>query len=185
MKTNEIVLTLLLSLSACDALHDGDGKGEPLLTVRGQITPAPDLPPITENIRLAIAWSQPLQPMSSDGPPPIGGAPPPAIDPGYCSGSQSVAITSQELEYQASFPINFTFDITSPPPAAVLVDDPVQGKGAWGVVMAYADGNGNGKLDACPSGQPCADRILGATTWARPASSSSTPSGGFRVRSSR
>jgi hypothetical protein len=78
---------------------------------------------------------------------------------------------AQELEVHATFPVNFTLDITTLPPKAIMGHnvDPSKPAAAGGVtgyalgtLVVYEDTNGNGKLDLLPEdAQTSADRVLG------------------------
>jgi hypothetical protein len=75
-------------------------------------------------------------------------------------------IVTQDVVYQGTFPVNYVFDVIDPPPPQTLVDLSEEGgpkKGALGVLLAYEDLNGNGKLDVIPAAGAPIDRVLGAS----------------------
>lgn len=163
MKTNSFIksgLTLgLLLAAACGGPepveHRNPDSKDPVtegesLTLEGQLNPAHDVS-IAVPVRLALAW----YPMLGEGN--EGGAM-----------TQPRSITTSEVSYEASFPANFRFHASQPPPAEALV--PVgQGstaKAALGILLAYQDMNGNGKLDTIPASGSPIDRVLGSSfSW--------------------
>ncbi|MBL8918936.1 MAG: hypothetical protein JNJ54_08775 [Myxococcaceae bacterium] len=116
-------------------------RGEPLFTVRGQLV-TPSAAP-TAPIRLAIAWY-----------------------PDETSSTAPRAIVTQEVVYEGSFPLNYTFSFFTVPPPGVLTEyrdgDEVT-RAAFGVLLAYQDVDGNGQLDAIPAGGRAVDRVLGTS----------------------
>lgn len=134
-------LVLLLLLSCSPGAVGPRYRGQPLFTVKGQVVtsgPAPSTP-----IRLALAWY-----------------------PDEQSTSAPRAIVTQDIAYEGSFPLNYSFSFFSIPPPGVLIDYP-DGDGvtraAFGVLMAYEDVNGNGQLDSIPMGGSAVDRVLGTS----------------------
>ena len=72
-------------------------------------------------------------------------------------------ITSN-IQYQGNFPVDFTFTLTGAPPAAALFDlSKTGGTGhlAYGILIAFRDGNGNGTFDANSAGTSNGDVIAG------------------------
>lgn len=133
---------VILLVTACTPGAVGPSyRGEPLFTVKGQLVtsgPAPTAP-----IRLAVAWYP-----SEDAP------------------TAPRALVTQDVEYQGSFPLNYTFSFFEPPPDGVLAETVTNGvtaRTAFGVLMAYEDTNGNGRLDSIPKGGSAVDRVLGTS----------------------
>lgn len=131
-----------MSLLACAPGAVGPSfRGAPLFTVSGQlITRA--APPTTP-IRLAVAWYP-----SEDGP------------------SAPRAIVTQDVEYTGSFPLNYAFSFFTVPPEGVLTDyrDGAEvTRAAFGVLLAYEDVNGNGRLDSIAQGGSPIDHVLGTS----------------------
>ncbi len=117
-------------------------KGVPLATLHGQLTPAPGVT-IDGPVRLAVAWFA-----------------------GVASGGFPTATVTQDVIYQGTFPINYTLDLTQPPPADALSIDPKTGtRGALGVLVVYQDLNNDGALTTIPVGKSPIDRILGSTSF--------------------
>lgn len=116
-------------------------RGEPLFTVKGQLVTPRAAP--TSPIRLAIAWY-----------------------PDETSSTAPRAIVTQEVIYEGSFPLNYTFSFFTVPPPGVLTEyrdgDEVT-RAAFGVLLAYQDVNGNGQLDPISAGGRAVDRVLGTS----------------------
>lgn len=116
-------------------------RGEPLFTVSGQLVtsgPAPTTP-----IRLAVAWY-----------------------PDEQTSTAPKSIVTQDVEYQGSFPLNYAFSFFTVPEAGALheyLDRDQVVRAAFGVLLAYEDGNGNGKLDPITKGGARVDRVLGSS----------------------
>ncbi len=73
------------------------------------------------------------------------------------------AIVTEDVEYQGSFPLDYSFSLYGPPPDAALNASTVAGatfRAAWGVLIAYEDLNGDGQLDLIPDGGSPIDLIL-------------------------
>lgn len=78
--------------------------------------------------------------------------------------SKAGGIVTQDVTFEGSFPLAFTFEIAGPPPEAALFDLSQQGGSghlAYGVLIAYEDANGNAKLDTIPKGGAPVDNIVG------------------------
>ncbi|MCA2981396.1 MAG: hypothetical protein INH37_24245, partial [Myxococcaceae bacterium] len=116
-------------------------RGEALFTVKGQLV-TPGAPP-TAPIRLAVAWY-----------------------PDEAGRSAPRAIVAQEVAYEGRFPLDYGFGFFSAPPPGVLVEyrdgDDVT-RAAFGVLLAYVDGDGDGQLGAIPAGARPVDRVLGTS----------------------
>jgi hypothetical protein len=84
---------------------------------------------------------------------------------GTAPGTPAAAVLTQaNLSYQGNFPLEFSFSLDGPPPAAALFDlSTTGGSGhiAYGVLIAFRDLNHNGALDSfAASGTPI-DQIAG------------------------
>lgn len=131
------------ALLGCSPVTNGTYQGEPLATVRGQLTSATN---VTGPIRLALGWYANLDPKSPAAP---------------------KAIITEEVQYQGTFPLNYTFHIYAPPPSNALTLPPTKNpsttKVAVGILIAYQDDNGNGTLDTIPPGGKPIDTVLGTS----------------------
>ena len=153
-------LALLSGMTAgCEGLADRTTVGPPLVTVHGTIGLAPGTT-VEGELRLALAWYPGLLTFA-------GGADINSPDPmPACDFSIALQTEAQGVSYRPNFPINYTFDITAPPPKSVQTNpDPSFSpiNTAIGAVVAYEDRNRNGILDRC-KGATCPDRILGASS---------------------
>ncbi|MFZ5446134.1 MAG: hypothetical protein ACOZQL_39470 [Myxococcota bacterium] len=146
MKTlrSTLLTAALTVLAACQQPATGPKyQGEPLFSVKGEMSltgagTAPSGP-----IRLAIGWY-----------------------PDDRSSSAPRALVTQEVQYQGSFPLNYTFSFYGVPPAGALSDYGANGvttRAAFGVLLAYEDLNGNGELDSIAPGGSPVDRVLGSS----------------------
>lgn len=145
------LLALLVSTAACDAPVDPSYEGEPLVTLEGQMTVSPALN-FDKPVRLALAWY-----------PALGNTDPAAEVPF----SNPSGIVTEDVVYKTSFPINYSFHLYRPPPESALValpqEDGYRGKGAVGILLAYQDGNDNGRLDIIKATGLPVDRVIGAS----------------------
>jgi hypothetical protein len=141
---NTLLAAAMTALAACQGPATGpQNQGEALFTVKGQMllgggTTAPSAP-----IRLAVAWY-----------------------PDNSSSSAPRALVTQDVQYQGTFPLNYTFSFFGVPPASALsayTDNGVTTRAAFGVLMAYEDRNGNGQLDGIAAGGSAIDRVLGSS----------------------
>jgi hypothetical protein len=86
---------------------------------------------------------------------------------GTAPGTPAAAVLTQEhLSFQGNFPVDFSFALEGPPPAAALFDlAQTGGKGhiAYGVLVAFRDLNGNGKLDAFAENAAPVDQVVGVS----------------------
>ncbi len=151
--TRSFLALSLFTLSAC-----GGGSHEPkpppaeepgALTLRGQLT-APDSAAPDSPVRLALAWY-----------------------PTLLSGPMTMprGILAQDVAYSGSLPRDYAFTLPDAPPSEALVQlgDGMVGKGSVGVLLAYADRNGNNTLDTIPAEGTPVDRVLGASlAWTQP-----------------
>lgn len=141
-----LLLALFLAVCGCGSTVDTGYPGEPLVTLEGQMTLAPGIS-ISGPVRLALIWY-----------------------PGWAFGldlgahrPDSKAVVAEDIPYEGSFPANFRFHVYRPPP-----DEARSGQGegstfASGILIAYQDKNGNGKLDTIPATGSPVDRLLGST----------------------
>jgi hypothetical protein len=148
MRTKLLFLssTLVSAVAAaplgCGSLDGHTGTRGTLATVEGSLVD-PSNYGVNNDVRVAVVWRNLAGESSSGG-------------VGY-----SVSV---DLPVQPVFPSSFVVQIDEAPPAAALytapgIDVPV----AQGVVVAYEDVNGDGKLDLVPSNAGAfVDRIVGA-----------------------
>ncbi|WP_224247395.1 hypothetical protein [Hyalangium gracile] len=115
-----------------------DYRGEPLVTLEGQLLLA-DRVQVDEPVRLALVWYKSR------------------TDP-----SQPREIVTEDIAYEPSFPIDFTFHLYAPPPPEALTES-AAGRFGQAILVAYRDGNHNGRLDPIPAGEVPQDEVLGAT----------------------
>jgi hypothetical protein len=144
-----LLLSLLLAFTGCgEAIVGPSHEGTPLVTLEGQMTPTPDAH-ITGQVRLALVW-YPQWMASEDASGGMGA-------PG--------AVVTEDIIYQGSFPVNYRFHIYRPPPAEALapLGGGLQGRGAFGILMAYQDRNGNAKLDTISEKGTPVDQVIGAS----------------------
>ncbi len=133
---------LWLALAACGPGAVGPSfRGAPLFTVAGQLETSGAAP--TTPIRLAVAWY-----------------------PDEQTSTAPKAIVTQDIEYQGTFPLNYSFSFFTVPEAAALhdyLDHDQTVRAAFGVLLAYEDVNGNGQLDPITKGGSRVDRVLGSS----------------------
>ncbi|REG23563.1 hypothetical protein ATI61_11631 [Archangium gephyra] len=115
-----------------------DYRGEPLVTLQGQLRLAQHIQ-VDEPVRLALVWYKS------------------STDP-----SQPRDIVTEDIAYEPSFPIEFTFHLYAPPPPEALTENEA-GRFGHAILVAYRDDNHNGKLDPIPAGGVPQDKVLGAT----------------------
>jgi hypothetical protein len=133
-----LVSTIAAAPLGCGSLDGHTGTPGTLATVQGGLLdPSGYGVPHDNDVRVAVVWRN------------LGGS-------GYT--------VSEDLPVQPVFPSSFAVQLDGPPPAAALgvqpgLDVPI----GVGVVVAYEDLNGNGKLDLVPSDAGAfIDRIAGA-----------------------
>ncbi|MFY0571158.1 hypothetical protein ACN28E_46020 [Archangium lansingense] len=143
-----LLLSLLLTLVGCGGVVGPDHEGQPLVTLEGQMNPTPDAR-IEGQVRLALVWYPQWMASEDTG--------------GTQDGPQEVV--TEDVIYQGSFPANYRFHIYRPPPAEALapLGNGLHGKGAFGILLAYQDGNGNAKLDTIATTGTPADRVIGSS----------------------
>jgi len=115
-----------------------DYRGEPLVTLQGQLRLADHIQ-VDEPVRLALVWYKSSTDLS-----------------------KPREIVTQDIAYEPSFPIAFTFHLyTLPPPEALSGGE--SGRFGHAILVAYRDDNHNGELDPIPAGGVPQDKVLGAT----------------------
>ncbi|WP_257463581.1 hypothetical protein [Archangium lipolyticum] len=143
-----VLLALMFALSACGSTVDTQYPGEPLLTLEGQMTLAPGTT-VNGPVRIALVWY-----------------PRWLLGVFFLPGSvpETSAVVAEDYPYEGSFPANFRFHIYRPPGSAhwVTADGSVR-ELATGLLLAYQDVNGNGKLDTIPATGKPVDRVLGSS----------------------
>lgn len=154
-----LLFSLLLTLAGCGNVVGPNHPGEPLVTIQGQMNPTPDTR-ITGPVRLAFVW-YPQWLAAED----MGG-----------SQGGPVDVVTEDVLYEGSFPANYSFHIYNPPPESALkpLGEGLRGKGAFGILLAYQDGNGNAKLDTIATNGAPVDRIIGSSLLAEPTSAAFT-----------
>lgn len=115
-----------------------DYPGEPLVTLQGQMLLA-DRVQVDAPVRLALVWYK-SRPDSSE----------------------PREIVTEDIAYEPSFPIDFTFHLYAPPPPEALKESEA-GRFGQAILVAYRDDNHNGELDPIPAGGVPQDKVLGAT----------------------
>ena len=144
---------VVTALAGCgEKLVDGHHRGPELASIQGSLVPTPETE-VTGPVRLAIAWYP--QWLAADAP--AGEAPPPAI-------------VTEEVEAAGTFPVDFRFPIHGPPPAQALapLGQGLLGRGAFGVLLAYQDGDGDRRLDPIAiDGRPV-DRVIASSLLGDP-----------------
>jgi hypothetical protein len=145
--TPSLLLALLLLTSACGDVVSPTYPGTPLLTLEGQMRVEPDAQ-LDGPVRLALAWYPRMLSDETAAPP-----------------AQPKAIVTEDFVYEGAFPATYRFHLYNPPPLEALapLGGGFQGKGALGILLAYRDGNGNGKLDTIPATGSPLDRVVGAS----------------------
>jgi hypothetical protein len=116
-----------------------DYRGEALVTLQGQLLLA-DRVQVDEPVRLALVWYK-----------------------SRADTTQPREIVTEDIVYEPSFPIDFTFHLYAPPPPEALTGDDASGRFGHAILVAYRDDNHNGKLDPIPAGGVPQDKVLGAT----------------------
>jgi len=128
---------------------------KPQLTLNVTMYPAPGVT-FDQPVRLAMGWY--ANPLGRED---------------LSQMSQPLALVEGGIVYQGSAPEDFEFHVYEPPPEAAMYPfgkHDITTLCAMGILLAYQDLNGNGKLDTIPvTGQPI-DRIVGTSMqwWAKP-----------------
>lgn len=144
-----LVLSLLLPLAGCgDEVVGPAHPGQPLLTLEGQMSAEPGATVPTQ-VRLAFAWYPQWLGAEDTAP----------------SQRTTQQIITEDLVYQGSFPANYRFHLYRPPPDTALAQlgEGLQGRGSFGILLAYEDLNGNGKLDPIALEGTPVDRVIGSS----------------------
>jgi hypothetical protein len=144
-----LLLSLLLALTGCGEAIVGPGhEGQPLVTLEGQMTPTPDAR-ITGQVRLALVWYPQWL----------------ATEEAAAGMGAPMAVVTEDVIYQGSFPVNYRFHVYRPPPKEALapLGGGLQGEGAFGILLAYQDRNGNAQLDTIAEKGAPVDQIIGAS----------------------
>jgi hypothetical protein len=163
-KHNSIAIIACIALAGCAPLADEETGPPPLATITGTLSLADGTAIPDDELRLAVLWQT------------TGRFDEGAENAGVCvnpDGSTTPAalsltlLTEQQVDIDATFPSQFVLNLTSPPPEPIDPDRKTAGgrvpKGL-GFLVAYADGNANGKLDSRTGGEVPPDRVL-ATSW--------------------
>jgi hypothetical protein len=151
-----LVPIALAALLGCGDRLVGSGyAGEPLATVSGSLVPTPETE-VEGPVRLALAWYP--QWMAAEDP--AGG------------GTRAPAIVTEDVRAEGTFPVDFRFPVYRPPPAAALarLGEGLAGKGAFGILLAYQDVDGNGRLDPIPEDGAPVDRVVASSLLGDPRS---------------
>jgi hypothetical protein len=122
------------------------GPDPELMMVQGQLRSA-TASALAAPVRLAVVW-YPSWFGTAEGVPPVVGE-------------------VHNWTFDGTFPVDFTVELRGPPPDAALVDlskSGGSGKAAYGLIVAFEDGNGNGTLDLATSASASPDRIIGTST---------------------
>ena len=144
------------ALAGCgDRLVGRDYAGEPLAVLSGSLVPTPETE-VGGAVRLALAWYP--QWMAAEDP--------------SAGAASAVAIVTEDVEAQGTFPVDFRFPVYRPPPAAALAPlaEGLAGKGAFGILLAYHDVDGNRRLDAIPASGAPVDRVIASSLLGDPRS---------------
>ncbi len=135
---------LVLFASCGMPVTNGFYRGEPLVTVRGQLTVGAGRS-VADPVKLTVAWFAPTTPWR---PGPV------------------LSSTAWSELYSQPYPVHFVVQAFAPPPNEALRDlspSGGTGVGAEGVILAYQDGNSNGILDLVNAGETSPDTILGTS----------------------
>jgi hypothetical protein len=137
-------------------LGDMTTQGPALLQLDGQMSLAPGTQ-VAGEVHLAIAWY-----------------PVPMHVP--ASSPRPRAIVTDALTYEGQFPQKFRFAVSAPPPPEAQGDLSQwsgEGSSSRGFLVAYVDGNRNGRLDTTPRGSPPLDTVLAISAAGHPSSARS------------
>jgi hypothetical protein len=146
---------LVSLLAGCSNLADQNSTPPPLASIHGTLTLADGTLVPDGQLRLALLWATDEPYGSGSG------------DMGHCDQpyTKMVERSEQQVDIDATFPSQFTLNLTAPPPPEALIPLEENGEPAYGTatLVAYVDGNGNGRLDTRTAGEPAADTVLGST----------------------
>lgn len=132
--SSALLSVLAATAGGCGNLDGHTGTQQPLATIQGSLDAQGGFSAPGNDVRIAVVWIDAVNGFS----------------------------VSEDLPIQPVFPSSFVIQLTAPPPAsAMITESSIQV--AQGVVVAYEDLNGNGKLDlvAADAGQ-FIDKIVGA-----------------------
>ena len=150
MRTYAVLAAAMLA-GCGDALVGATYPGEPLAAVSGSMIPTPETE-LDGPVRLALAW----YPQWLAAEQPGGGDLPPAI-------------VTEDVEARGTFPVDFSFPIYRPPPREALAPlDGLAGRGAFGVLLAYRDLDGDRRLSPIPARGAPVDRVIGSSLLGDP-----------------
>lgn len=141
------------ALAGCgERLVDGRYRGPVLASIQGSLVPTPETE-VAGPVRLAIAWYP--QWLAADAAP--GAALPPAI-------------VTEDVEAVGTFPVDFRFPVYGPPPARALAPlaEGLAGRGAFGVLLAYLDLDGDRRLDPIAADGRPVDRVVASSLLGDP-----------------
>jgi hypothetical protein len=162
MSQRRITSILACSLAlGCSNLADENTSPPPLAQMVGTLTLADGATVPEEQLLMTLLWETEVSANLGNQ----------AIPPGQCyASSQFLELEPQAIELDGTFPNAFTLDIVEPPPPDALL--PVEGEGtpkisAYGTLVIYADGDGDGMLDGRSEGEPSPDRVLATTNFER------------------
>ena len=142
----------------CGNLGPEDGS-ETLETLSGSVTNSQSLS-FKGQLRVALIWSGAVEQTTPGG-----------------DTETSPFNVAQDIPVAPQFPATFALPITAPPPEAVMLDKdssfvkdeedfkgwPAKARMAFGTLVVYEDGNGNGQLDLLgPTATLSADTLVGA-----------------------
>jgi hypothetical protein len=148
----------------CTELADETTAPPPLATITGTLTLTDGARVPDEQLRVALLWQSDRKSTAEER----------AEEERTCTHTNPYARVprhqfaldkEQQVDLEGTFPNRFQLNLTSPPMGDALSaseDGGVRDIGfAW--LIAYADGNANGKLDPSGPGRPSPDLLLGAT----------------------
>jgi hypothetical protein len=140
-----------LGLTGCGDELVGEGyAGEPLASIGGSMVPSPGTD-VAGPVRLALVWYP--QWLAAESP---------------TSEPTPLTIVTEDVAVQGTFPVDFRFPLYRPPPPSALapLGEGLAGKGAFGILLAYHDRDGDRRLDpiridGAPVDQVIASSLLG------------------------
>jgi hypothetical protein len=167
------------ALVACQDLADASTLAPPLAIIRGTLSLAEDVRAPEGDIRLAVLWrteygDPPSDELSDPGHPCAVDPSKLPPDPGQWGGLTDpltggyshfrTALAEQQVELKTEFPVQFSLDISAPPPREAL-DIPLAEYFeprvmAEGQFVVYRDTNHNGALDPSSFSEPSPDEVL-------------------------
>jgi hypothetical protein len=151
-----------VALLGCGNLADEESSPPALATITGTLSLAEDVEVPDEQIRMALVWRTRESVNVSDDPE--------WDSNGECGLSDRfLDYATQQIALSATFPSQFTLNLTQPPPmeAILLREEGGEPIGAEATIYVYADRNGNGQLDSKPYGGESPDLVL-ATSFPDP-----------------